>query len=158
MVRLWEYRFHCHSYKRKGVIDMKLDAELILKIHVQCSEALDVKDDGSGFLRVIPITGGTFEGKLQGTVIPGGADWNVQRKNGIAHVYAKYLLRTEEGVYIAIENTGKITDNEAAIKTVPVFCVDEDSRYAFLNSGVYVGSLEAGSEQGQVEIIVYKMK
>jgi len=76
---------------------MTLEAELIMKIHVQCEKDMEVKSDGSGYLRVIPIVGGTFEGKINGTVVPGGADWNTQRENGISHVFAKYLLKTDDG-------------------------------------------------------------
>lgn len=137
---------------------MTLEAELIMKIHVQCEKVMEVKDDGSGYQRVIPIVGGTFEGKINGTVVPGGADWNTQRENGIAHVFAKYLLRTDDGFYIAVENEGKIANgSESLIKTSPRFQVDGDSKYAWLNSGVYVGSLAGGEKEGQVEITVYKM-
>ncbi|MEG6571537.1 DUF3237 domain-containing protein [[Clostridium] cellulosi] len=137
---------------------MTLEAELIMKIHVQCEKDMEVKSDGSGYLRVIPIVGGTFEGKINGTVVPGGADWNTQRENGISHVFAKYLLKTDDGVYIAVENEGKIPNgSKALIKTSPRFQVDDNSKYAWLNSGVYVGSLTIGEKEGQIEITVYKM-
>jgi hypothetical protein len=137
---------------------MKLDAELIMKLKVLCNESLDVKNDGSGYLRVIPIIGGTFEGKINGEVIQGGADWNTSRENGTGHVFAKYLIKTQDGEYIGIENEGKININDKNyIKTFPKFQVDFNSKYAWLNTGVYVASLEAGNQEGQVEIIIYKM-
>lgn len=138
---------------------MQLEVEEIIRIHAQCEKDFEVKNDGSGFLRVIPITGGWFEGKLEGKVVPGGADWNTTRENGIAHVFAKYLLQTEDGEYIAIENEGKIDmkEPERKIKTVPKFQVNHDGKYAWLNAGVYVGELQGGKEPGQVEIIIYKL-
>lgn len=137
---------------------MTLDAELVMKIHVRCEKDMEVKNDGSGYQRVIPIVGGTFEGKISGTVVPGGADWNTKRENEVFHVFAKYLLKTDDGFYIAVENEGKIANAyEAFIKTSPRFQVDGDSKYAWLNSGVYVGSLAGGKEEGQVEITVYKL-
>ncbi len=126
---------------------MKLEAEKILSIHVRCASEFEVKDDGAGFLRVIPITGGTFEGKISGEVV------------GISHVFAKYLLKTDDGVYIAVENEGKIdfSDTAQIIKTAPRFQTDDKGRYAWLNTGVYVGALEGGSEPGSVEITVYRL-
>lgn len=138
---------------------MTLEAEFIMKIHVQCKKDMEVKDDGSGYQRVIPIIGGTIEGKISGTVVPGGADWNTQLKNGVARAFAKYLLKTNDGFYIAIENEGKIAEGQDTfIKTSPRFQVDSSSKYAWLNSGVYVGTLSAGKNEGQVEITVYRMK
>ena len=139
---------------------MNLEAEKIIKLYVQCERDLEVRDDGSGFLRVIPIIGGHFEGVINGIVMAGGADWNTTKENKIAHVFAKYLLKTEDGEYIAIENEGKIDYNEEArmIKTVPTFQVDHNSKYAWLNSGVYVGQLESGEKEWQVEITIYKLK
>jgi hypothetical protein len=141
------------------VVMMQLEAEEIMKIHVQCEPDMEVKNDGSGYLRVIPIVSGWFEGKIQGKIIPGGADWNTTRDNGISHVFAKYLLQAEDGEYIAIENEGKINfqESEGRIKTVPRFQVDHNGRYAWLNCGVYVGELQGGKEPGQVEIIIYKL-
>lgn len=137
---------------------MNLNAEMILKLHVQCEEVMEVRDDGSGYLRVIPIVGGTFEGKLRGEVVSGGADWNTIKNNEICHVFAKYLLKTDDGEYIAIENEGKLTkEDKSHIKTSPRFQADTNGKYAWLNSGVYVGSLEPGSQKGQVELILYKL-
>jgi len=137
---------------------MILEAEVIMKLQVQCSECLEVKNDGSGYLRVIPIIGGTFEGKINGEVVQGGADWNTSRENGTGHVFAKYLIKTDDGEYIAIENEGKININDKSyIKTSPRFQVDTTSKYSWLNSGVYVASLDGGKKEGQVEITIYKM-
>lgn len=137
---------------------MTLDAEMILKLYVQCDNTMEVRNDGAGYLRVIPIVGGSFEGKLCGEVISGGADWNTTRENGVAHVFAKYLLRTEDGEYIAIENEGKIRfDEPSNMKTAPRFQVDSAGKYAWLNSGVYVGSLDVGVKENQVVITIFKM-
>ncbi len=137
---------------------MTLEAELIMKLYVQCESTMEVRDDGSGYLRVIPIVGGSFEGKLNGVIVSGGADWNTTRENGVAHVFAKYLLRTEDGEYIAIENEGKIRfDEQSMIKTTPRFQADSSGKYAWMNYGVYVGSLDAGKKENQVEITIYRM-
>ena len=137
---------------------MTLDAEMIMKLYIQCEKPMEVRSDGAGYLRVIPIVGGTFDGKICGEVVSGGADWNTARENGIAHVFAKYLLKTQDGEYIAIENEGKINFGEhSMIKTSPRFQADNTGNYAWLNSGVYVGALDPGSKENQVEITIYKL-
>ncbi len=40
---------------------MNLDTELILQLHVRCESNMDVKDDGSGYLRVEIVVG---EGRI----------------------------------------------------------------------------------------------
>lgn len=139
--------------------EVSLKAEEILKIHVRCTPGLEVGASRDGFLCVIPIEGGHFEGKISGRVVSGGADWNTRKSRG-AHVFAKYLLQTDDREYIAIENTGVIAGDagDVKIKTVPSFTAREEGPCAWLNYGVYVGSLAAGKEEGQIEITIYQMK
>ena len=138
---------------------IKLDAELVLELYVNCKKDLEVGSSYNGLLKVIPIVGGHFNGKLKGRVISGGADWNTSKGNGISHAFAKYLIQTDDGEYIAIENEGLI-DNKienSIIRTSPKFITNKDSRYSWLNYGVYVGSLEPGLVENQVHIKIYKM-
>lgn len=138
---------------------MNLEAEHIMTINVQCSDSLDVKNDGIGYLRVIPIIGGTVEGKINGEVVSGGADWNTSLESNMAHVCAKYLIKTTDGEYIDIHNEGKIkSDTVSKIKTSPKFKADMNGNYPWLNYGVYVASLDAGDREGNVVITVYKLR
>lgn len=60
-----------------------------------------------GIRRVIPILGGRFDGPLlAGEVVPGGADWQLVRADGVAEIEARYTLRTRDGALIDILNTG----------------------------------------------------
>ncbi len=138
---------------------VKLDAELVLCLNVECTELLDVGGNFDGHLRVIPIVGGTFTGVVDGEVVSGGADWNTEKSDGYAHVFAKYVLKTVDGEYIAIENEGVIADfnDNSIIRTKPSFNVSKNSKYSFLNAGVYVGSLESGEKENSVKIKIYKM-
>ena len=38
------------------------------------------------------------------TVLPGGADWQVIRHNGVAELEARYTLRTDDGALIYVRN------------------------------------------------------
>src|SRR5262245_63985130 len=60
-----------------------------------------------GRRRVVPILGGRVEGpRLSGEVLPGGADWQVGRADGILELVARYAIRTPSGVEIAVTNRG----------------------------------------------------
>lgn len=139
---------------------MNLKADHIMTIQVQCGKSYDIKEEGRGYLRVIPIEGGTVEGKVRGEVVPGGADWNTTLDSdfNLAHVFAKYLLKTSDGEYIDVQNEGIIKgDSDSKIKTSPRFKADLKGKYAWLNDGVYAASLEVGNKEGQVIITVYKL-
>lgn len=57
--------------------------------------------------RIIPITGGTFEGpNVKGTVLAQGADWQIVTPDGIAVLDARYTLQTDSGHAIYISNKG----------------------------------------------------
>jgi hypothetical protein len=140
---------------------LHLPADEVMRLRVQIAAPKVVGQTGQGWLQVIPIVGGTFTGKdLSGVVVPGGADWNTTREDGMAHVFAKYLLQTSDGEYIAIENEGMIDPNaEARIKTRPTFAADTTGKYRHLNCGVYVGELSATpGVQDSVDIVIYKLR
>jgi hypothetical protein len=60
-----------------------------------------------GERRIIPITGGTFAGpRLSGRVLPGGADWQIIRSDGITELEARYTLQTNDGALIYVYNWG----------------------------------------------------
>lgn len=51
-----------------------------------------------GTRRFIPVTGGRFEGeRLSGTVLPGGADCQLIRPDGVAELDVRVMLRAEDG-------------------------------------------------------------
>jgi hypothetical protein len=66
---------------------------------------------------VVPISGGNFAGpRLRGTVLPGGADWQYLRADGVMMVEAQYLLRTDDGVIIQVNNRGMRHGPEAVMR------------------------------------------
>ncbi len=61
----------------------------------------------TGTRRIIEILGGTFEGpRLKGTLLAGGADWQIVREDGFTDIDARYTLRTDEGHLIYVSNVG----------------------------------------------------
>jgi hypothetical protein len=125
---------------------MSVELRFVMELRVEIDPALEVGTTPHGFRRVIPITGGTFEGPdLRGIVLPGGADWNLRRSDGVAEVWARYTLQTDDGVLISITNAGLARGTpgtpERYARTVPSFEV-ADERYAWLERSIFVGTLE----------------
>jgi hypothetical protein len=80
---------------------------LAMELHVKVGAPVEVGTVPRGRRRVIPIEGGTFEGpSIKGTVLNGGADWQVVRADGFAELDTRYMLRTDAGDLIYIQNAG----------------------------------------------------
>ena len=125
---------------------MAIELRLVMELVVEIDPALEVGDTQRGFRRVIPITGGRFEGpEIRGIVLPGGADWNVRRPDGVAEVWARYTLQSDDGVLIQVTNAGLARGApgtpERYARTVPSFEVGA-GRYSWLEQSVFVGTLE----------------
>ena len=61
----------------------------------------------TGERRIIPITGGRFEGvKMRGEILSGGADWQIVAADGTALLEARYTLKTDDGALIYVKNSG----------------------------------------------------
>ena len=138
---------------------MQLTANLLMKLHVTLGETQYVGGMPGRELCIIPIMGGQFEGPLlRGKVCAGGADWNTRISEERSHVFAKYWIETDDGVIISVQNEGYIDASaNDRIKTVPHFEVSDETPYAFLLSGVYVGELAAGNEPYSVDITLYRL-
>jgi hypothetical protein len=81
--------------------------EPLCRATVEIGEPLVVGDTLLGVRRIIPITGGRVEGaRLQGVVLPGGADWQIVRGDGSARLEARYTIRTPDGALIYVRNVG----------------------------------------------------
>lgn len=79
--------------------------EFIFAAQVSVGAPLDLGDVGRGGRRIVPITGGDFSGaRMRGEVVPGGADWQVLRGDGVAELEARYTLRTDDGRLIYVRN------------------------------------------------------
>lgn len=61
----------------------------------------------TGTRRIVEIKGGTFEGEdIKGKILPGGADWQIIRKDGFTDIDARYTLQTDKGQLIYVSNIG----------------------------------------------------
>jgi hypothetical protein len=81
--------------------------ELAFEVRVEVDPALPVGGASEHEqLMFVPITGGTVDGpRLRGEILPGGGDWYVDR-DGVAHLDARYVLRTSDGDLVDVRNRG----------------------------------------------------
>jgi len=124
-----------------------------------------------GERRIINIKGGRFAGpKLSGKVLPGGADWQIIRNDGVVELEAKYTLETEDGAFIYILNRGirrgprevmerlgrgkQVNAGEYYFRTTPIFETGAE-KYAWLNSLIAVATGER--RVSEVIITVYEV-
>jgi Protein of unknown function (DUF3237) len=86
---------------------MKPDLQFLFEARAVLDAAVVVGETPVGLKRVVPILGGTFTGpEMRGTIVPGGADWQYVRADGVTVVEARYLLRTDDDVLIEVHNRG----------------------------------------------------
>lgn len=122
---------------------------------VQIAAMQTIGDIPAGQGRVIPITGGTFEGpKLKGKVIPGGADWQTVRADGVTELHAHYGLETDDGAIIQVWNDviarndppaqGATTPQRFLRSTIRLQA--PKGKHDWLNKSVFVGTLNAPSD------------
>lgn len=144
----------------------------LIELRVTVDAPIEVGDLPEGYRRVIPITGGEFSGaRLRGEVLPGGADWNTIRRDDTMHFWARYTLRTDDGVTLgvvheayhphvssALPRLGAGEDPGAAWRArgVPRFEAPGGA-YGWLNDLVCVSAIHAPIEAGQVRIDVFEV-
>jgi len=84
-----------------------LNLQPLLRAEITLAPPQELGATPLGRRRVIPITGGSFRGeRLAGRVLPGGADWQVIRADGVAELDARYTLETEDRALIYVRNFG----------------------------------------------------
>lgn len=95
-----------------------------------------------GTRRIVPVTGGTFEGpKLKGTALGGGADWIFVRPDGVSELSVRCTLRTDDDQLINLTYRGLLftpKGGEQYWRTTPIFETGS-TKYEWLNKIIAVG-------------------
>lgn len=121
-----------------------------------------------GRRRIIAIHGGTVRGRINGTILPGGADWQYVRGDGLLELVARYAIRTGDGIDIAVTNRGMrraSPEVQAAMsrgepvdpklvyfKTVPTFEAPIDGPYAWLNQSIFLATAQRLPDRVQIKV------
>ena len=149
-----------------------MNLQHLLRAEITLAPAQELGDTPQGRRRIINITGGSFTGdRLSGRVLPGGADWQVIRTDGVADLDARYTLETNDGALIYVRNHGlrhgppevlkQLMAGEAVdpsryyMRTTPTFETG-DARYTWLNRIICVAT--GARRAAAVELDVYEVK
>jgi hypothetical protein len=123
---------------------------------VTVAEPLLVGQIAAGQRRIINITGGTFTGeRLSGIILPGGADWQIIRSDGITELVARYTLQTDDGALIYVVNRGFRHGPEDVMARLAAGEPVDPSQYYFRTTPVFeTGSPEYRWLNGVVAVAV----
>jgi Protein of unknown function (DUF3237) len=149
-----------------------LNLQALFKAEITLATPQELGETPQGRRRIINITGGRFAGeRLSGRVLPGGADWQLVRADGVADLDARYTFETEDGALIYVRNRGyrhgpaeiltRLAKGENVdpslyyMRTTPRFETG-DARYAWLNRVLCVAS--GARRPAAVELDVYEIK
>ena len=84
-----------------------LSEQPILVVRAELAGILKFGSTPYGERRIINIQGGTVEGpKLKGKILPGGADWQIVRSDGVVDLRARYTVETDAGGHILVDSEG----------------------------------------------------
>ncbi|MBV8753094.1 MAG: DUF3237 domain-containing protein [Hyphomicrobiales bacterium] len=84
-----------------------ISAEPIFRIHAELADILHLGATPYGDRRVINILGGRVQGaRLSGRILPGGADWQIVRPDGVADLRARYTIESDGGARILVASDG----------------------------------------------------
>jgi len=87
---------------------LPLNTEFLFRLVLQVGAPQMTAGRDGQELRVVPVTGGSFEGPaLRGSVVPGTtADWLRVEPDGTSHMDVRLVLRTEAGQHLYMHHSG----------------------------------------------------
>jgi hypothetical protein len=84
-----------------------IKTRLLMMMHVKVAPVLNIGPVPHGTRRTAPLAGGTFEGqRLRGMILPGSADWQLLRSDGVLEMDLRFTLRTDDGALISMTSSG----------------------------------------------------
>ncbi len=127
-------------------------------------ERISIDKSKYGGRNIVWITGGTFKGpNMEGTVIPGGADWQLVRPDGVTELDARYTLKTNDGVIVYVNNRVLSRPDPASKdpaspgqyrRCVLSFEAPLGSKYEWLNKFVFLGTLTSATTDTEAAVII----
>ena len=140
----------------------------LFSAEITLAAPLEMGVSALGRRRIIEITGGRFTGeRLSGKVLPGGADWQLVRADGVAYLDTRYTLETQDGALIYVQNRGyrhgpaevieRLARGEMVdpasyyFRTSPWFETSAPE-YAWLNRTIFLGSGARLADRVRLEV------
>lgn len=133
----------------------ELRSAFLMQLSADLEAPLVLPDAPLGTRRILHARSGSFSGpELQGEVLPGGGDWVLDRRDGIAELDIRFTLRTVDGqlIYVRchgifhaspqirqrLRNGDDMDPGEYYFRTSPLFETGSE-KYSRLNRLVAVG-------------------
>jgi uncharacterized protein DUF3237 len=84
-----------------------MNTRLLMMMNVRVATMLNIGAVPHGIRRTALLAGGTFEGpRLRGTILPGSADWQLLRSDGVLEMDLRFTLQTDDGALISMMSFG----------------------------------------------------
>ena len=145
-----------------------LQTKYVFTITVLIGDVTSAGEIGTGVRRIIPIIGGEVKGeKINGKVLPFGADFQIIRPNELIELEAKYAFETDDGATIYVENRGirfgpvdllqKLKRGEPVdprliyFRTVPKFETGHE-KYRWLMENLFIGSAARHADRVVIDV------
>ncbi|MEU3846505.1 DUF3237 domain-containing protein [Micrococcus terreus] len=97
------------------------ELEYLTHLEILVGTPVEVGQTHAGLRRMIPILGGSATGpELTGTILPGGADFQVLRSETVTDLDARYVIESDTGERVFVTNlayrTGSAEDVAALVR------------------------------------------
>jgi hypothetical protein len=146
----------------------ELHTKYVFTIIACIADVTTAGDIGHGVRRIIPITGGEVRGeKVNGKVLPFGADFQIIRQSELIEVEAKYAFATDDGAVVYVENKGirfgpldlllklkrgeSVDSNLIYFRTVPKFETGAE-KYRWLMEHIFVASAARHADRVVIDV------
>jgi hypothetical protein len=130
-----------------------LDLTVYVAAPIEAGDVVGLNSRGKR--RIIPITGGSVTGQINGKVLPGGADFQIVVSETTADLDARYMIELDNGEHIFVQNRALRRGSAADIaklvrgepvapeaiyfRCVPTFEVSSPA-LAWLTQSIFVGT------------------
>lgn len=137
-------------------------AQPVYEAIVDVGPTVDLGVGPLGQRRIVNITGGEFEGpRVRGRVLPGGADRQLFRPDGVLLLDALYELQTDDGTVLTVHNRVKVVQRPGLAREAlsHVDITAPAGPHAWLNDAVLVGrAYPLLADRQAVRICVYQLR
>jgi hypothetical protein len=137
------------------MVELELKYELLCELTGLLGDSQEIGKVPRGIRIIIPVIGGKIEGpKINGKVLPFGADWILTRPDGVEELDIRATIQTDDGELIYIYYRGlnwaspEVNDrlkkgeyvdpSEYYFRTTPIFETSSE-KYNWLNNIICVG-------------------
>jgi hypothetical protein len=134
---------------------LELKSEFLCEVVGELDDPQLIGPSSYGLRVIIPVIGGTVKGlKVNGEVLPFGADWLLIRPDGMIELDVRVTIRTEDGELIFLHYRGvsnaspeireriqkgeDVDPSEYYFRTTPIFETGSE-KYSWLNKIICVG-------------------